>query len=49
MFGWAMQAGFTASKALWLKRHEPANWARTVTILLPHDWINYKLTGQESS
>ena len=45
VFGWNMQAGFTASKALWLKRHEPDNWERTETILLPHDWVNYVLTG----
>jgi xylulokinase len=44
-FGWSMQAGFTASKALWLKRHEPENWARTATILLPHDYVNWYLTG----
>ena len=45
-FGWAMQAGFTSSKVLWMKRHEPHNWARTEHVLLPHDWINYKLTGE---
>jgi len=45
-FGWAMQAGFTSSKVLWMKRHEPNNWARTEHVLLPHDWINYKLTGE---
>ena len=44
-FGWDIQAGFTASKVLWMIRNEPNNWSRTAHVLLPHDWINYKLTG----
>ena len=36
--------GFTASKILWLKRHEPENWSRLRTILLPHDYVNFRLT-----
>jgi xylulokinase len=39
-------AGFTASKVLWTARHEPEIWARTAHVLLPHDWINYELTGE---
>ncbi|MCE9595895.1 MAG: xylulokinase [Planctomycetes bacterium] len=38
--------GFTASKIVWLARHEPANWRRTRHVLLPHDWINQRLTGE---
>ncbi|MDA0803697.1 MAG: xylulokinase [Planctomycetota bacterium] len=38
-------AGFTAPKLLWLKRHEPSNWARVRHVLLPHDWVNLQLTG----
>lgn len=37
--------GFTASKLAWLKRHEPDNWARVRRVLLPHDYVNYWLTG----
>jgi len=37
--------GFTAGKILWLKRHEPENFKRLATVLLPHDYINYYLTG----
>ena len=37
--------GFTAPKILWLKRHEPENFAKTKSILLPHDYINFHLTG----
>jgi len=38
--------GFTAPKILWLKRREPENYARLRHILLPHDYLNYYLTGQ---
>lgn len=37
--------GFTAPKILWLRRHEPANWDRVRQILLPKDYIRYRLTG----
>ena len=39
--------GFTASKILWLKKHEPKNFARLATILLPHDYLNFWLTGEK--
>lgn len=39
-------AGYTASKVLWLKEQEPQNYARLDKILLPHDYLNYWLTGQ---
>jgi len=38
-------AGFTAPKILWLKRHEPANYRRLRQVLLPHDYLNFHLTG----
>ncbi|MDO8541111.1 MAG: xylulokinase [Opitutaceae bacterium] len=37
--------GFTAPKILWLKRHEPANYQRLRHVLLPHDHLNFHLTG----
>ncbi|MEY2880605.1 MAG: Xylulose kinase [Verrucomicrobiota bacterium] len=37
--------GFTAPKILWLKRHEPANFRRLRHVLLPHDYLNFHLTG----
>ncbi len=37
--------GYTAPKILWLKRHEPANFKRLRHVLLPHDYLNYHLTG----
>ncbi len=38
--------GFTAPKILWLKRHEPANFRRLRHVLLPHDYLNFFLTGR---
>ncbi len=38
-------AGFTAPKLLWLKENEPENFARIRKIMLPKDYINYRLTG----
>lgn len=43
--GNAVLPGFTASKILWLKKHEPRNYARLATVLLPHDYLNFWLTG----
>jgi xylulokinase len=39
-------AGLTAPKALWLKAHEPAHFARIACILLPKDYLRLKLTGE---
>lgn len=38
-------AGFTAPKILWMKENEPDNFARIFKIMLPKDYINYRLTG----
>lgn len=38
-------AGFTAPKLLWVKENEPENFKRIHKIMLPKDYINYKLTG----
>jgi xylulokinase len=45
--GNAMLPGFTASKILWLKNHERENFARLATVLLPHDYLNFWLTGEK--
>src|SRR5512132_3836079 len=44
--GNAMVPGYTAPKILWLKENEPENFADTRTILLPHDFLNFWLTGE---
>jgi len=41
-------AGFTAPKILWMRNNEPENFARIAKIMLPKDYINYKLTGVHS-
>lgn len=38
-------AGFTAPKLLWMKENEPDNFAGISKIMLPKDYINYRLTG----
>ena len=43
--GNAVLPGFTASKILWLKKREPKNYRRLATVLLPHDYLNFWLTG----
>lgn len=39
-------AAFTLSKVAWLARHEPANFAQVAQLLLPHDYLTYRLTGR---
>ena len=41
-------AGFTAPKLLWMRKNEPDNFARIAKIMLPKDYINYRLTGVHS-
>ena len=37
--------GFTAPKLLWVKRHEPEVFEQTAKVLLPKDYLRYRLTG----
>jgi len=37
--------GFTLPKILWMKKHEPDNFKRIAKIMLPKDYIAYKLSG----
>ncbi len=46
--GNAMLPGYTAPKILWLKQNEPHNYKALETVLLPHDYINFFLTGERS-
>lgn len=41
--------GYTASKLLWLKENEPKNFDRIRHVLLPHDYLNFWLTGELSA
>jgi xylulokinase len=48
---WARRTGsvpvgaHTITKLLWLARHEPESFRRLGSVLNPHDWLNYRLTG----
>ncbi len=39
-------AGFTAPKILWMKENEPENFAKICKIMLPKDYLAYRLSGQ---
>jgi xylulokinase len=45
-FGVLPLTGYTVSKLLWLREKEPDNFARISHILLPHEYLNYWLTGE---
>ena len=47
--GLPMRPGYTAPKVLWLKNHMPETFARLRHVLLPHDYINFLLTGVYSA
>ena len=40
--------GFTAPKLLWLRRHEPEIYARVRHVLLPKDYVRFRLTGERT-
>ena len=40
--------GFTAPKLLWLRRHEPDTYARIRHVLLPKDYVRFRLTGERA-
>jgi xylulokinase len=43
--GLPMRPGYTAPKIQWLKNHKPKTYAKLRHVLLPHNYINYLLTG----
>jgi len=45
LLGLPTPAGYTAPKILWFLRKEPEHAARLHRIALPHDWLNFRLTG----
>ncbi|MBL4601456.1 MAG: xylulokinase [Emcibacteraceae bacterium] len=46
--GNSISVGYTASKILWLKKNNPDAYARMTGILLPHDYLNFYLTGKQT-
>ena len=53
--GWAAACGsvptaaFTVSKLHWIRRCEPEVLRRTARVLLPHDWLTFRLTGRPAT
>ena len=41
--------GFTAPKLLWLREHEPDVYARIAHVLLPKDYVRFRLTGERAT
>ncbi|OUS71028.1 xylulokinase [Pseudoalteromonas sp. A601] len=41
--------GFTAPKLVWLKEHEPENFAKVAKVLLPKDYLRFLMTGDFAS
>ena len=39
-------SGFTAPKLLWIAQHEPQIFARIGSVMLPKDYVRYRLTGE---
>jgi len=41
--------GFTLPKLLWVRDHEPETWRRVHSVLLPKDYVRFKLTGDKAT
>ncbi len=41
--------GFTLPKLLWVREHEPDAWQRVASVLLPKDYVRYRLTGDRAT
>jgi xylulokinase len=41
--------GFTLPKLLWVREEEPALWDRVRTVLLPKDYVRWRLTGERAT
>lgn len=39
---------FTLTKFLWVRRHEPENWRRVRSVMLPKDYVRFRLTGDRA-
>ena len=44
--GNAVMPGFTAPKAEWMRHHEPERFAQIETVLLPKDYIRFRMSGE---
>jgi len=39
---------FTLTKFLWVRQNEPQNWSRTRSVMLPKDYVRFRLTGERA-
>jgi xylulokinase len=39
---------FTVTKLLWVRENEPQNWSRVRSVMLPKDYVRFKLTGEKA-
>jgi xylulokinase len=39
---------FTLTKFLWVREHEPENWKRVRSVMLPKDYVRFRLTGEHA-
>lgn len=42
-------ANFTVTKLLWTREHEPDNWRRVRSVMLPKDYVRFRLTGERAT
>ncbi len=40
---------FTLTKLLWVRENEPENWARVHSVMLPKDYVRFRLTGDKAT
>ena len=41
-------ANFTLTKLMWVREHEPDNWKRVHSIMLPKDYVRFRMTGERA-
>ena len=39
---------FTLTKFLWVRENEPANWSRVRSVMLPKDYVRFRMTGERA-
>src|SRR5438128_4075526 len=42
-------ANFTLTKLIWIRENEPANWKRVRSVMLPKDYVRFRLTGEHAT
>jgi xylulokinase len=42
-------ANFTLTKLLWVRENEPENWKRVRSVMLPKDYVRFRLTGERAT